>query len=230
MKDDWRTRFPQFEPVGRDTVQEQVYSKLKKALMRGDFVPGESLTVHRLAKAFGTSPMPVREALKRLLAAGALESVPNRSVAVPPLTEDKLRDLLRVRTAIEGETTGWAAQTIEPGELARLRSLSHEMDRMVAERDYENYLSLNQAFHFCIYEAARSPTIIPIIESLWLQIGPYLNLLYRQGELQAGNEHHNAALAALEQGRAGSAREGIVRDLAEAAEILFPILREREKP
>ena len=65
--------------------------------------------------------MPVREALKRLTAAGALSLVTGRSMGIPRLTLERLADLRRVRLSVEGTATEWAAELIEPSELASLR-------------------------------------------------------------------------------------------------------------
>ena len=71
---------PPFEPIDRMTLQERVYLALRKALILGRFAPGQALTVNELALRFETSPMPVREALARLVSEQALETSSNRSV------------------------------------------------------------------------------------------------------------------------------------------------------
>ena len=87
------TKRPAFAPVERDTMQERVYLELRRALMRGDFAPGETLIVRALSDQFGTSHMPVRDALSRLVAEQALEVLPSRSVAVPVLSRERCADI-----------------------------------------------------------------------------------------------------------------------------------------
>ena len=94
----------QLTPVGRETVQDRVYSELRRALIGGLFEPNQVLTIRGLADALVTSTMPVREALGRLITEKALEALPNRSVRVPPITLDRIDDLLRARSLIEGVT------------------------------------------------------------------------------------------------------------------------------
>ena len=79
--------------VERETIQERVYSALREKLMRGGFAPGQKLKLAELARAFGVSAMPVREALNRLTAERALESLPNRTVRVPQLSRESLQEL-----------------------------------------------------------------------------------------------------------------------------------------
>src|SRR3984957_6065201 len=107
--------------IERETVQERVYGVLRDRLMRGGFEPGEKLKIADLASALGTSAMPVREALNRLAAERAIESMPNRSVRVPSLSRESLRDLMEARFAIEGLAVARAAANMDEATLAMLR-------------------------------------------------------------------------------------------------------------
>ena len=69
-----------------DNLQEQPYQRIREGLLEGRFQPGERLKIRDLAAAWGTSPMPVRAALQRLVAEGALEGEPQRSVRVHAVT------------------------------------------------------------------------------------------------------------------------------------------------
>src|ERR1700722_5983222 len=107
--------------IERETVQERVYGVLRDRLMRGGFEPGQKLKIADLASALGTSAMPVREALNRLAAERAIESMPNRSVRVPSLSRESLRDLMEARFAIEGLAVARAAANMDEATLAMLR-------------------------------------------------------------------------------------------------------------
>src|SRR6201996_3867044 len=109
--------------IERETVQERVYGVLRDRLMRGGFEPGQKLKIAELAGAFGTSAMPVREALNRLAAERAVESLPNRSVRVPTLSRAALQDLREARFAVESLAVERAASHMTPRTLALLRQL-----------------------------------------------------------------------------------------------------------
>ncbi len=98
--------------VPHGTTHEDIYGRLKRAIMSAHYLPGERLVVSKLEKVFGTSAMPIREALRRLVAEQALQNNPNRGVEVPQMTAGRLMDLRRVRCEIEGKATEWAALTI----------------------------------------------------------------------------------------------------------------------
>ena len=206
--------------VARDSVHERVYAELKRSLMRSLFQPGQVVTMQELADSFGTSTMPVREALRRLVGQGALHVLPNRSVTVPLITAAQLNDIMRVRLEIEGAATAWAAERIGRAALLRLDRLCRAMGGKVQRGDSQDYLLQNQEFRFTIYEAAESPTVMPIIESLWLQIGPYLNLLAEPGRIRVTNDHHQATLAALKRRDAQAARDAICTDMRAGAEVM----------
>ena len=161
-------------PVGRDTVQDRVYTELRRALIGGRFAPGQVLTIRQLAVALMTSTMPVRDALGRLITERALEMLPNRSIRVPPVTLDRIEDLLCARILIEGEAMALAAARMTPGLLDRLRVTMAdwaEMQPRTSTDAVDREAALNQSFHFEIYRACGSTILLPMIESLWLQSG-----------------------------------------------------------
>lgn len=217
---------PALEPVSKDTVYEKVYQGLREALMNGRFPPGQSFTLRSLSEAFGTSAMPVREALRRLAAERAVMILPNRSAMVPPLTRARLDDLRYVRCTIEGEAAALAVTRILPAERARLAAIMREMDNTIGQNEVLRYLALNREFHFTYYRAAHSDTLMPIIESLWLQAGPTLNLLVKDIELTmpAASDHHADAMSALEDGDPEGARRAFAADINDAADFILKLL------
>ena len=192
--------------IPKESVKDRVYAELKDALMRGDFEPGQSLTIQGLSNALGTSPMPIREALHRLISERALVQMPNRSLAVPELTPDRYKDILRVRISVEGTAAAWAAKTISDEGLKILDERYHRLTRHYQRQMPHDYLIAHRDFHFAIYKHARSDTLFPIIESLWLQTGPYLNLLYTGELFRMGDDNHEAVLCALHRRNPSHAR------------------------
>ena len=163
------------EPLDRGTLQDRVYNQIAGLILDGGIVPGQLVTIQGLAEAFGVSAMPVREALKRLTAANALDVVSGRSVGIPRLSLDRLGDLRNVRSESEGTAAAWAARAIAPASIALLEEQLDRMERSIPASDTPDYLRANRAFHFTIYRAAGSPTLVSLIEILWLQISPYFN-------------------------------------------------------
>lgn len=214
------TAFIPPKPAPRETLQDHVYNRVKDLILSGDIAPGQTITMKNLATAFEVSHMPVREALHRLTAEKALTVVAGRSVGIPPLSANKLEDLRRVRIEVEGMAAEWATARITDAAIAQLEELNEALGRSVTEGDVKGYLRANRDFHFALYRAAESSTLFSIIESLWLQISPYFNLLHESGNYAEANQHHDAVTKALRGRDASAARDAIQADIAEAAKVL----------
>lgn len=212
---------PGFSLLETPPLHEKVYVEIRRAIISGKLRPGQRLTIRGLAAALGTSAMPVREALRGLVTMQALEVRPNRTLAVPPMTREKFEDLSEVRAKLEGLAAERAARKISSAELATLRELCDGMVAATKRRDAETYLAKNQEFHFTICRAARSAVLMPIIETLWLQLGPYLNLYADEAEVPTrADRNHRAVIGALSRGDSRGARAAIVKDIVEGAEYV----------
>jgi len=217
-------------PPRRDTLQQRVYSELRRALMRGEFTPGRSLTIRALAHALHTSSMPVREALRQLVTERALEMLPNRSFGVPQLSPERFHDLLRVRTEIEGFAVAEAASRITKAQLERVEEINAEMRAASKGGDRLRFISCNQEFHFAIYAAAGSGTLIPLIETLWLQAGPYIGCIYGEDLDPIVNlSHHEGLLRALRRRDAAKSRAMLIQDISSPADRVIEIATARFK-
>lgn len=215
---------PRLSRLKAVTLQETVYRELKRTLMAGGFLPGETLTIRSLAEALGTSTMPVREALQRLVAERGLMLLPNRSAQVPVLTKESFEDLTRIRLELEGFAAELAASRITDTEIDELSRALRQMEMADEADDGDDFSSGNQKFHFIIYRASRSEYLVPIIESMWLCIGPFLAFplrtkgpLSKLAELMQDQQHHQAAIAAFRARDGAAARKAIRDDLAQAA-------------
>ena len=199
------------------SLRTQVYDSLRDSLTAGRFVPGQKLTLRFVAKALGVSLMPVREALRRLVAEGAFEMRPNRSVRVPLMTRARIIELRDIRIALEGLAVEKAAALATREQVARIRRIALEI---VAARDMGDSATDRRKireYHFALYAIADLPTLMRVIEGLWLQTGPYLNLLY-PGFVSSprGPEGRTRLLRALQAHDAATARREIERDIGEA--------------
>lgn len=168
--------------MGRATVADTVYQNLRRALIVGRFEPGQMMTIAALAEMFQTSQMPVREALRRLGAEGALESRPNGSSYVPKVSRARLDDICRARIALETMATELAVEHISDAEIDALVRLEADHTATTGRQDVYQMLQKNRDFHFAIYNAARSDVLPALIDSLWLRYGPYMRVLSEEVE------------------------------------------------
>jgi DNA-binding GntR family transcriptional regulator len=212
-------------PLSKDTLQERVYRHVREMILDGSIVPGEMVTVQSLADAFGVSPMPVREALRRLTAANALTVVSGRSVGIPALSLERLTDLRNVRYEIEAIAGGWAAANRDDDDLPTLARYLEAMQETNASGEVKGYLRANYGFHFTIYRAAKSENLLRIIEDLWLQISPYFNMLHESGNYSTANTHHEVMYNALRDRDAEAMRAAIQADVDGAYHVLLKLFR-----
>lgn len=162
------------QKIAHETLQEKVYRHIRQGLIDGQFAPGSVLTIRGLADQLGTSVMPVREALQKLVAEQALHLQPNRSVCVPVLSLEKFIDICDTRLIVEGAAAGTAATSAEKGDVARMMAIAEEAEAAFVAEDASLALRKNREFHFSVYAAARHETLLQIIEMLWVRIGPYM--------------------------------------------------------
>jgi DNA-binding GntR family transcriptional regulator len=208
-------------PIDVTTVQERVYQELRNALYQGRFMPGEVLTIRALAAALGTSPMPVREAIQRLVTENALTQLPNRTFQVAALTLENYDEWIRVRCEVEGYAAQRAALRARPGICTELRKINRIFGQAIEARDAGGMLEGNQHFHFAVYEAADSDALLKIIGSLWLRFGPVLAFVQHiEGSIEMfrrGVAVHERVIAAMERHDAKEARFALALDIRAAA-------------
>jgi DNA-binding GntR family transcriptional regulator len=204
------------------SVEEQVYSELRDRFMSGVFLPGQVLTLRNLAANLGVSPMPVRQAVRCLIVEGALEILPNRTMQVPRMTRDRLAELLSVRRALEGIATEAACRVITPKQISAMEKIHATSRHAFKTGNTRRSLVMNQRFHFTLYEAAHSTVLMPIIQGLWLQAGPFMHLaLSSTAGAHWDGTHHLELLQALRDHDPAAARLAIERDINKTAEALL---------
>ncbi|WP_340108279.1 GntR family transcriptional regulator [Pikeienuella sp. HZG-20] len=214
--------FASLTGVTRQSLNQQVYESLHQAVASGYFAPGQAVPLRAVANALGVSTMPVREAVKSLVAIGALELLENRRVRVPLVTAERYRDLIVARSLIEAATADAAARVVTDATLEALAREHEEMceisDRPHNDENIRAYLAHNQTFHFLIYDAVSSHALIDVIQSLWVRAGPFFHILHKQTSDWRGNDNHARILSAMQRHDPAEARAAVHADIAGAAD------------
>jgi DNA-binding GntR family transcriptional regulator len=210
----------------RPRLNRWVYEQLREAIVTGRFVPGRSVTLRGVAEELGVSPMPVREALRQLVAERALAIHGNRRVAVPEMSAERLEELGRARVLLEGELAERALARIDGAQAQTLRRLDREVDLALEQGHPERYMRFNHEFHMQLYRAAPSQVLLPLVESLWLQVGPFLRLVVGRLGTASFVDRHRAALAAIEARDAVGLREAVTADIADGHALMGAALAE----
>ncbi len=216
----------EFEPIRRETLGDQVYAALRDRLAAGEMEPGQRLSLRSVGESLGVSVMPVREAVTRLVADGALDVLPNRAIRVPEMTLPKFRELTVVREAVEGFAAERAAVMRAEPDLMAIRRHEAAFRRAAgtAPPDAPAAVRANRDLHFAVYAAAGLPTLRTIIEGLWLRIGPVLNVDMRASpaRLAGGGAQacHSRLVEAIAASDPAGARAALVDDIEGAAAFI----------
>jgi DNA-binding GntR family transcriptional regulator len=196
-----------------EPIHQWVFRGLRRAIMSGRFPPGQAVTIRGLAERMGVSAMPVREALRRLVAERALALLDNRRVRVPVMTAERFDELLAARMALETEAAVRALPLIGPDRLAALHAINDTIDRAVAAEDGDTIVAQNLVFHLTLYGTRPDSVLIPLIESVWLQTGPFMRAALEDLPSQDADDHHAEALAAIAARDATALRRAIRADI-----------------
>lgn len=211
----------QLKPLRRHTLQEAVYEQICHLVLTGQLKPGESITVASISEALGTSAMPVREALTRLMALGALTTVSGRSVGIPRLTPEGLKDLRRVRLEVEGVATDWAVRNQRPGFKQQLQAILKDLQAAERGGDPQAFIEENYKFHFIIYRESQSPQLITIIEHMWLKASPYFHHLRELGIFKTSETIHEEIVDAILNDDRERAVQRVKDDIHVASEAIL---------
>lgn len=199
-------------------AHEVVYRTLRGMVLFGELEPGQPVTIQGLVEGLGAGMTPVREALRRLTAEGALAFQGNRRIIVPVLDSAAVEDLTLARIALEPALAGRAAQRCAADDIARLRDTDARLDAAIARGDVRGYLEENHRFHAELNALAQAPILTDLVEGLWLRFGPSLRVVCGRFGTQSLPDRHKDILAALQDSDAEAAAVAMESDVVQGME------------
>jgi len=181
--------------------------------MHGEIMPGQSMTLRGVGKEFGVSMTPAREAIRRLVAEGALTMSLSGRVSTPELSSERLEELAAIRALLEVELASRALPRAHLALIDRLQSINGVIAEHVAKQDAAAYIRTNLEFHRTLYLRAQAPAMLALAETVWLQIGPTMRALYGRMKRNEPPHHHRLIIAALKAGDEPSLRLAVRSDV-----------------
>ncbi len=210
-----------------ETLTEQTYRRLRHALMTGKLPPGEKVTGRRIAKALDVSLTPAREAIGRLVAEGGLAPGRNQAALVPRLTKASYKEIIKIRLLLEGLAAENSVPNFDAKKISELESIQKDIEHYTDQKEYLTVQQRNADFHFLIYRTSEMPTLMSLIDAMWLRTGPTMSLLAPEYQIsRQGSRNHLDALEAIRSGDAKALRRAIVKDLKDGTRFLVPLLAE----
>jgi DNA-binding GntR family transcriptional regulator len=203
------------------SVADQVYEVLRERIASGEIERGSRMHQEELAKEFGVSRTPVREALRRLAAAGLVDLFANRGARVATATDEQLRSSYETRLVVEPGAARIAAERALPGPMKLMRAAIVAEER--AGRSPAKHFKANRAFHLALVKGTGNPQLVQFMEHVWIgRIGAtlYEDRLDAAG-LSADRVAHRSIADAIESGEVQRAEELTRGHLERAMELLF---------
>lgn len=205
------------------TIREKIYQKLRKKIISGSILPGQSVNVGKLAKSFGVSVIPVREALFQLQSEKVIVVDSSRSFRVNALTGREMEEAFRIRLILEPLAAERACERRPESAVRKLNRVLESMKALV--NNPKKFQEKNSQFHFGIYSYADSPLLLHVIDWFWSRIGPYLVIFITNTEdLVRSIDHHQDMFDAFASKDKDKIREALKQDLSEAAKYMIPYL------
>lgn len=210
------------QPVDVSTLQERVHDHLSMSLMSGAFRPGQAVTLRGIADQMGTSLMPVREAVRRLVTVGALEMPNSRSTRVPVPTVEAIDQLVAVRLLLEPAATALAAKNADAASIDNLRETQAALGEAIKAQDFSAFLRINRRLHQDLYAVSGNILLCRVIDNLWLQSGSCLTLLKNEltsSSLLENVERHDLIIDDIERHDDASAADRMRDVIADTAKL-----------
>ncbi len=203
------------------SVADQVYAVLRERIAGGDLERGSRLHQEDLAKEFGVSRTPVREALRKLAAEGLVDLYANRGARVATATDEQLRSSYETRLVVEPGAARMAADRQIPAAIQAMKAAIRAEEK--AGRSSAKLFQANRSFHLALIEGSGNPQLVAFMEHVWIgRIGAtlYEARLDEKG-LSADNDAHKAIANAIENGKPGEAERLTRGHLERAMELIF---------
>lgn len=208
----------QTAPAPRLPAHEMIYRELRALVLFGDLAPGQAVTIQGLCDRLGAGMTPVREALRRLIAEGALELRGNRRVSVPLLDAGNIGELIYARQWLDPYLARRATERAGPADLTRLTEIDDGLDAAILRGDMRGYLELNYRFHRALYALADAPILRDVADGLWLRFGPSLRVVCGRVGTEGLPDKHKDLLDAMRAGDAEAAADAICADVVQGME------------
>ena len=207
-------------PDPAPAAHDRIYRGLRTRIMHGEIAPGQALTLRGIAAEYGVSMTPVREALRRLAAEGALTLSSSGRVSTPELGSERIEELAALRSLLEVELASRALPRAHIALIDRLQTINARIIEDIARQDAVGYIRRNLEFHRTLYLRAQAPAMLAMAETVWLQLGPTMRVLYGRLRHKEPPHFHRLIIAALKAGDEPGLRLAVRSDVTQGLRML----------
>ena len=205
----------------RNAAHDRVYRSLRGLVMHGEIAPGQAMTLRGIGQTYGVSMTPAREAVRRLVAEGALTLSGSGRISTPVLSNERIEELAALRALLEPELASRALPRAHLALIDRLQAINGLNAEAVLRNDVVGYIRTNLEFHRTLYLRAQAPAMLAIVETVWLQMGPTMRALYARLRRTTAPPHHRMIIAALRAGDEPALRLALRTDVTQGLRHLL---------
>lgn len=182
----------------RRTLADRLRAEIADEILSGQIAPGAALDEVELARRFGVSRTPVREAIRLLAAGGLVKARPHRSAIVARPGRTELLSMFEALKELEAICAGLAAERMTQAELSQLAGLNDKLLTVVSQGDAQRYHEINEQFHAAIYDGSHNTYLAEITRATRERIAPFSRVQFRtSGRLVSSYQEHERIVAAL---------------------------------
>ena len=200
--------------TNKKNKHEQAYSIIRERIFNGTYVPGYRLVIDGLARELGISPVPIREAIRRLEAEGWVEYRPNAGAQVAAVDASKYNEEMSVLALLEGYATALASTHLDTAGVKHLREINASMHHALQSADIPAFSRLNREFHFFIYDHCQNSYLVELLRETWdrLEVRGHTDFSYIPQRSWVSIEEHTRLLDMIERHASQDEIEQMIRE------------------
>jgi DNA-binding GntR family transcriptional regulator len=186
--------------IARPILRDEVYSSIKEAILTGEMVPGERLSIRGLIQEVGFSPTPIREALLRLEQEAFVSRLPKGGFIVSRFTRKDIEEIFEIRSLLESHAAGLAARHIESKDIDWLRKNIEESEQYIQKKKLSIVSTLNTEFHDYLNGLSKNDRLLSLIREFRDRIFQLRSAILRVPKKAAISiDHHRKMLQAIKK-------------------------------
>ena len=198
----------------KNTRTEILVSEIEKLIVNGSMVPGQRLDEMVLAKKYGVSRTPVREAIRALIAIGLVQNTGKQGSQVAKLSISMLIEMFELMAVLEGMCAQLAARRATKNQLFEMQKTHELLEKTFEKGTHKEFYNVNLLFHDQLYNASHTQYLAEETLRLRLRLSPYrMRVTFQPGRMNSTLEEHNKILIAIKKGESELAKNEAISHL-----------------
>ena len=198
----------------KNTRTQILLSEIEKLIVNGSMVPGQRLYEMVLAKKYGVSRTPVREAIRALIAIGLVQNTGKQGSQVAKLSISMLIEMFELMAVLEGMCAQLAARRATKNQLFEMQKTHELLEKTFEKGTHKEFYNVNLQFHDLLYNASHTQYLAEETLRLRRRLSPYrMRVTFQPGRMNSTLEEHNKILIAIKKGESELAKNEAISHL-----------------